>query len=123
MKPRAIAAMVLAYLVPGAGHVYLGRRRRGIAFFAIVVFMFAIGIAIDGSMYVLTGDRGQLLNVFAAFGSMGVGPLYFLARAFGPEGSIRTEMFEYGRTFTLTAGLMNLLLMLDCWDIAMRGKA
>jgi TM2 domain-containing membrane protein YozV len=120
---RAIAAMVLAYLVPGAGHVYLGRRRRGAAFLAIVVLMFGVGIAIDGSMYVLTGDRGQLLNVFAAVGSMGVGPLYFLARAFGPEGSIRTEMFEYGRTFTLTAGLMNLLLVLDCWDIAMRGKA
>lgn len=123
MKTRAIAAMVLAYLVPGAGHVYLGRRRRGAAFFAIVVLMFSVGIAIDGTMYVLAGARGQSLTVFASLGSMGVGPLYFLARAFGPEGSIRTEMFEYGRTFTLTAGLMNLLLVLDCWDIAMRGKA
>lgn len=120
---RAIAAMVLAFLVPGAGHFFLGRRRRAAVFFAIVVGMFGVGIAIDGSMYVLSNSQGQSLSALASLGTMGVGPLYFLGRAFGPEGSIRTEMFEYGRTFTLTAGLMNLLLVLDCWDIAMRGKA
>lgn len=120
---RAIAAMVLAFLVPGAGHYFLGRRRRAAVFFAIVVGMFGVGIAIDGSMYVLSNAQGQSLSALASLGTMGVGPLYFLGRAFGPEGSIRTEMFEYGRTFTLTAGLMNLLLVLDCWDIAMRGKA
>ena len=119
----AFVAMILAYLVPGAGHVYLGRRRRGIAFFAIVTVMFVVGVAIDGSMYVLSEARGGTLPVFASLASMGAGPMYFLGRAFGPEGSIRTEMWEYGRTFTLTAGLMNLLLVLDCWDIAVRGKA
>ena len=29
--------------------------------------------------------------------------------------------YEYGTAFLLTAGLMNLLLVLDAWDIA-RGK-
>ena len=123
MKTRAIAAMALAFLVPGAGHFFLGRRARAAAFFAIVVFLFSIGLAVDGSMYVLGETRGQLLTVVASLGSMGSGLLYLLGRKFGPEGNILTQMFEYGRTFTLTAGLMNLLLVLDCWDIAMRGKA
>ena len=123
MKTRAIAAMVLAYLIPGAGHFFLGRRARALAFFGIVVFMFGLGLAIDGSLYVFSEARGQLLTVIASLGSMGSGPLYFLGRAFGPEGNIGSAMFEYGRTFTLTAGLMNLLLVLDCWDIAVRGKA
>jgi hypothetical protein len=123
MKTRAIAAMALAFLVPGAGHFFLGRRARAVAFFAIVGFLFCVGLAVDGSLYVLGEARGQLLTVVASLGSMGSGLLYLLGRKFGPEGSILTPMYEYGRTFTLTAGLMNLLLVLDCWDIAMRGKA
>lgn len=123
MKTRAIAAMALALLVPGAGHLLLGRNGRALAFFGIIVFMFTVGLAVDGSMYTLNESRGQLLTVIASVGSMGSGLLYFLGSSFGPEGSITSEMFEYGRTFTLTAGMMNLLLVLDCWDIAMRGKA
>jgi TM2 domain-containing membrane protein YozV len=123
MKTRAIVAMALALMIPGAGHFFLGRRARALAFFAIVMVLFVLGLAIDGSMYTLNESRGQLLTVIASVGSMGSGPLYFLGKALGPNGSIEAEMFEYGRTFTLTAGLMNLLLVLDCWDIAVRGKA
>ncbi len=123
MSARAIAAMVLAFLVPGAGHFLLGRRARALAFFAIVVFLFGLGLAIDGSMFTLRESRGDLLLRAASLGSMGSGLLYILGVYYGPPGDITKPMFEYGRTFTLTAGLMNLLLVLDCWDIAMRGKA
>lgn len=123
MRARAIVAMVLGFLVPGAGHFVLGRRGRALAFFAIVVFMFGMGLFVDGSMYTLRESRGELLLRLASIGSMGSGLLYILGVSFGPQGDISQPMFEYGRTFTLTAGLMNLLLVLDCWDIAMRGKA
>lgn len=122
MRARAITAMVLAFLVPGAGHFLLGRRARGLAFFAIVAFMFGLGLAIDGNLFTLRASRGDLLLRAASIGSMGSGLLYILGVYFGPSGDITKQMFEYGRTFTLTAGLMNLLLVLDCWDIAMRGK-
>jgi TM2 domain-containing membrane protein YozV len=118
MSMRALLAMVLAYAIPGAGHFYLGRRARALAFFAIVVFMFGIGLSVDGSLYALSEARGQLLTVLASLGSMGSGALYFVGRATGPHGSITSMTFEYGRTFTLTAGLMNLLLVVDCFDIA-----
>lgn len=118
MKPRALAAMALAFLVPGAGHFFLGRRALALAFFGIVLFMFGVGVAIDGSLYTLRESRGQLLTMLASLGSMGSGALYFLANAIGSHGSTTSMTFEYGRTFTLTAGLMNLLLVLDCWDIA-----
>ena len=119
---RAFAAMALTFLVPGAGHFLLGRRGRALAFFAIVAFMFGVGLFIDGNLFTLRESHGDLLLRFASIGSMGSGLLYFLALWFGPQGDITRPMFEYGRTFTLTAGLMNLLLVLDCWDIAMRGK-
>ena len=117
MSKRSILAMILAYVVPGAGHVYLGYRRRAVAFFTIVLIMFVIGLAIDGNLYTL--DRGQpILRLLASLGSMGAGILYFIAQAMGPHGDVTSITYEYGTTFTLTAGLMNLLLVLDCFDIA-----
>lgn len=121
MSTRAIVAMVLAWVWPGLGHLFLGRRGRALAFCTIVVFMFGLGLAIDGRLYIFGESQGQLITRLASIASMGSGALYFLARGFGPEGDLRSLTFEYGRTFTLTAGLMNLLLMLDCYDIA-RGR-
>ena len=120
MNKRAMIAMVLAYLVPGAGHFYLGYRARAAAFLAIVLLLFSLGLAIDGSLYTLmdTLSSGAILKLLASLGSIGAGLLYFVAAAVGPHGDVRSITFEYGTTFTLTAGLMNLLLVLDCFDIA-----
>jgi len=121
MNARGIVAMILAWLVPGAGHFYLGRRERAGAYFAIIVTLFVLGLSIDGTLYTLAETHGSLLRVLASLGSMGSGALYFIARSMGPHGSVTSATYEYGTTFTLSAALMNLLLVLDCWDIA-RGK-
>lgn len=118
MSKRSLLAMILAYLVPGAGHFYLGYRRRAAVFFAIVLFMFVVGLSIDGNLYTLRESGRALLRILASLGSMGAGLIYFAARAMGPHGDVTSITYEYGTTFTLTAGLMNLLLVLDCFDIA-----
>ena len=117
MKKKTILAVVLAWLVPGAGHFALGYRKRAATFFAIVVLMFVIGLSIDGNLYSLRESGRALLKVLASLGSMGAGLLYFVGRAMGPHGDVTSITYEYGTTFTLTAGLMNLLLMLDCFDL------
>jgi len=121
MSARGIVALIVAWLLPGAGHVLLGRRERGVAYFAIIITLFVLGLSIDGTLYTLAETHGSLLRMLASLGSMGSGALYFIARALGPFGSVTSSTYEYGTTFTLSAGLMNLLLVLDCWDIA-RGK-
>ena len=122
MKSRAFFSMVLALLLPGAGHFYLGRRTLAAAFCAIIVLLFVIGLGIDGALYTLPEAKGSALSLLATIGSMGSGALYFVARGLGSSGSINSATFEYGRMFTLSAGLMNLLLVLDCYDIAMGRK-
>jgi hypothetical protein len=117
MTIRTIASMILAWLVPGAGHFVLGRRGRAAAFFAIVVLLFLIGLAIDGGLYTVATSRGSKLKLLASYASMGSGLLYFIARGMAAPGNVVSATFEYGSTFTLTAGLMNLLLVLDCWDL------
>lgn len=118
MSVRTAAAMLLALAVPGAGHFFLGRRGRALGFLLVVGAMFAIGLAIDGGLYQLRFEGLPLLRLVAALGSMGSGLLYAFAYWMGVEGQLTSQTYEYGRTFILTAGLMNLLLVLDCFDIA-----
>ena len=114
---RPLVAAVLAWAVPGLGHLYLGRRGRAIAFCVIVLISLVTGLALDGNLYQVV--PGQPLSFFATLGSMGMGIPYFLARwVFGLAGDIEGSGYEYGSAFILTAGLMNLLLILDALDIA-----
>ncbi len=67
---------------------------------------------------------GQPLSILATLGAMGMGAPYFLLRwGLGYSGSPEAAGFEYGAVFLLSAGLMNLLLVLDVWDIASGRKA
>ena len=122
MKSRTVTAIILAYLVPGAGHLYLGRRARALTFFAIVVLMFLIGISIDGELYTFSRASGSLLRVLAALGTAGAGALYFICLLAGVHGDITSITYEHGTAFAITAGLMNLLLVLDAFDIAEERK-
>lgn len=118
MNARAALAMALAFVFPGAGHFYLRRRALAAAFSAIIVILFVLGLVIGGDLYSIPNSRGDILKMMASVGSMGSGALYFAALQYGPYGDIRQASYEYGSTFTLTAGLMNLLLVLDCFDRA-----
>lgn len=118
MSRRTITAMVLAYLIPGAGHLYLGKRGRALIFFCIVVLMFVVGLSIDGDLYTLNRSGGALLRLLASLGSMGAGLLYFVGASIGAHGDVTSITYEHGTAFTITAGLMNLLLVLDVFDIS-----
>ena len=117
MTTRAVVSMILAWIVPGAGHLYLGKRGRAVVFFVIVVCMFVIGLSIEGGLYTVATSRGSLLQILASSASMCSGVLYFIARRVGAPGDAVSATFEYGSAFTHTPGLMNLLLVIDCYDI------
>lgn len=123
MSRRSVVAMLLAYLIPGAGHYYLGRRALAAAFFGIIVTLFSVGLWLDAVLYTIANANRQLIGLLAALGSMGSGTLYLFGGMFGPAGDFRSVTFEYGRMYTLTAGLMNLLLVADCYDISIGRKA
>ena len=113
-----ILATVLAWIVPGLGHFYLGRRRTALAFAAIIVVTFVAGISFQGRLYSV--EAGQPLTILATFAVFGSGILNLAARLLSdnPGGAILATTYEYGCAYLLTAGLMNLLLVLDAWDIA-----
>lgn len=113
----AVAAL-LAWIFPGLAHFSMGRRRTGIAFAVIVTVMFLLGLSFEGRLYTI--DRSQPLTILATFAVSGAGLLNIAARFLvdNPGGTILSPTYEYGCAYLLTAGLMNLLLMLEAWDIA-----
>ncbi len=52
IQPLPFLALLLAWLIPGAGHAYIGRVRRGIIIFITIGATFWAGIAMGGVMTV-----------------------------------------------------------------------
>ena len=84
MKGEAVAnrhpavALALAWLLPGLGHLYLGRRRVALLYALIVTVTFLLGLSFEGRLYTI--DRSQPLSILATFAVSGAGILNLAAR-------------------------------------------
>jgi len=128
------ALLAVAWLVPGAGHWILGKKIRAGVFAAVIVAAFVTGVLLDGELG--APEPGNPFSWLATFACLGNGALYFMRMIwingfagllsgipFGLAGGGNPAAagFAYGNTFLYTAGLMNLLTVLDVSDIA-RGE-
>lgn len=110
-----------SWAVPGAGHLWLGRRSKGLIFLIALPLMFAIGLAIHGRLFPF--DMSEPLVGLAALANLGIGLPYFAAAALGYGlGDVRAVTYEYGNAFLIVAGLLNALVVLDAYDVAMGRK-
>jgi hypothetical protein len=117
----AIPVSISAWLVPGLGHLMLGRNRRGAAFFVIVTGMFALGLLLKGELFPL--DRAEPLTFLAGLAEIGVGLPFFAAKLLRlGAGQVTAVTYEYGYTFCIVAGLLNMLIVLDAYDVAVGRK-
>jgi hypothetical protein len=110
-----------AWLIPGAGHLWLGRRQKGIVFLVTLTLMFVFGLWMEGRLF--SFDLTQPLVALAAFADIGVGLPYVIARLAGAgAGRVVAITYEYGNAFLIVAGLMNMLVVLDAFDVAQGRK-
>lgn len=117
----ALRVSLAGWLVPGLGQFLLGRRWRGGLFLLIVCLMFALGLYLEGELFPM--DRSRPLTLLAGLAEMGAGLPYFAARLLGwGAGRVESVTYEYGYTFCIVAGLLNLLIALDAYDIAVGRK-
>jgi len=137
---RTLVAVFVGWLVPGLGHVLVGRVRRGLFFGLLLWASYGFGMAHDARL-ALRDDKQPLLTGLQVVANLGMGPIDPLARLFvygelaysmkgGDDAVQRVETFRarersplsiYGTAYVWTAGLMNLLLLFDVWDIG-RGR-
>jgi len=121
MAVLAVTVVLLGWAVPGLGHLLLRRWGRALAFFLAVTGLAALGIFLRGNIFLPgTGDPFDTLGFLA---DLGAGSLYFLARLVengGPD--VSRAAGDYGTRFFATAGVLNLLCVLDAYEIATRKK-
>ena len=106
-----------AWFLPGAGHLWLGWRQKGIVFLVTLTLMFTFGLWLEGRLFPF--EVSQPLVALAAVADIGVGLPYLIAKAMGVgAGRVVAITYEYGNTFVIAAGLLNMLVVLDAFDIA-----
>ena len=88
---------------------------------AAIPLMFIIGLAIHGRLFPF--ELSEPLVFLAAFADLGIGAVYFAAGALGyGAGDVRAVTYEYCNAFLIVAGLLNLLVVIDAYDIAVGRK-
>jgi hypothetical protein len=106
-----------AWVVPGVGHLWLGRVQQGLIFLIALPSMFAAGLWLEGRLFPF--ELGQPLVALAALADIGIGAPYLVAELMGVgAGRVIAQSFEYGNAFLIVAGLLNMLVVLDVFDVA-----
>ena len=112
---------VLSWLIPGAGHFVAGRRQKGAIFLIALPIMFAMGLWLDGRLPAF--EFADPLVGLAAVANLGMGVPYFIARALHlGRGVVTAASYEYGNTFLIVSGLLNVLVTLDAYDVRVGRK-
>ena len=110
-------ALLAGWLVPGAGHLLLGKWVRAALLMASIVGMFAIGIALQGKVY--SPNTGEPLDMLGFAGDLGSGLLYLVSRMLGwGQAPVLIAVADYGTKFIVVAGLLNLVAAVDAHSLA-----
>lgn len=113
----ALLAALLAWLVPGLGHLLLRRWGRALLFFVAVGGLTVTGYLLRGNVFSRNSDGPFGTVGFLADASTGV--FYYLSHfleAAGPD--VSRAAGDYGTRFIAAAGVVNALAILDAIEIA-----
>lgn len=120
-------AVALAWLIPGGGHFWLKRYgRAGWLAFAITL-MYLFGLMMRGALF-QPGRGPDVLTTLIQYGGfvgdVCAGLLYLLTVWLGyAQPDMPGAVHDYGTKFLVTAGLLNVLAMVDAYEIAVGKKS
>lgn len=120
--PGTVVTALAAWAVPGAGHLLQGQARKAAVFAVTLVGMFAVGLAFGGRLFGFeSGDPLVFLGALAEWASLAP---RMLAALFGwGRGDVVAATYEYGNSFLIASGLLNMLVLLDAIDLASGRRA
>lgn len=127
---RMPVAGLLSWLLPGAGHVFIGERTRGIIIIAAITLTFWTGVAIGGVKHTVDRDKhqwwfiGQICAGGHALTAMAVGAMVEPAEGENPadlEAFNRAE--EVSLVYTAICGMLGILVILDVLVRAEKGPS
>ena len=127
---RVPFAGLLAWILPGLGHLYIGERGRGLIFMITIALTFWGGVAVGGVKNTVNPQTRSLW--FLGQVCAGVHPFAAIAwsrRVEIPPDADKTRYIAYGQmedisiVYTAIAGMLNLLVILDVLVRAERGPS
>ncbi len=118
---KTTAACAAGILVPGLGHALLNKWDRAAVFFGSICFMFIFGLRLQARLF--NPDFSDLFSVLKFAADAGNGLLYWVSwmRGLG-QGAPAAYTYDFGNIFVYVAGLLNMLVVIDAFDIAMGRK-
>jgi len=125
-KQRIALACLAAFILPGLGHVLLGRWGRGVLLCLVILLMFLLGFQMEGHLFRPVGR--EWLTWFFSFLDAGIGLPYLVCWVADwgfevtPDQAAKLT-FEYGNNFLCVAGALNMLAAMDAFDIGIGRKA
>jgi hypothetical protein len=118
-RPSPFLPVLLAWLVPGAGHLKIGRLWPGVFTFAAILPLYVGGMALTGFENVSWERHPVYFWAVHVFGGVLTAAAAFLTRTvqvreFMPDRSV-------GELFTAVACLLNVIALSDVWSRCRRG--
>jgi hypothetical protein len=116
-----LLVLIAGWLIPGAGHLILGKWVRALLLAAAILTMFAVGVALGGKLY--SPNTGEPLDILGFLGDLGAGLPYLIGRFAGlGQSAVLTATADYGTKFAVVSGLLNLVAAVDAHSIAIGRK-
>lgn len=112
-----IIAFFLAWLIPGMGHFYYGRRVKALLFFVSIISLYLVGIVIGGEVSWYDLD---FLVVLGFIVKLFTGIICVLTVILRPFYDNTARFYEIGTAFILMAGALNMLIMIDLYEVIRR---
>jgi hypothetical protein len=118
---KIFAACLFGLLVPGLGHAILRKWDRALVFMGSITAMFIFGLCLNARLF--NPEFSDIFSILKFLADAGSGLLYWLCwlRGLG-TGAPAAYTYDFGNVFIYTAGLLNMLVVVDAFDIALGRK-
>ena len=120
-QSQAILLSIVGWLVPGAGHWYLGKYAKGCIFFFLLNGLFYWGMALHGEIAIpilnVHSAEFNFVNILIFIFGCGNGLMTLLnLMPFAKFGDISLNTYEVGTLFMVVSGSLNVFVVMNAWD-------
>ncbi len=117
----ALVAAAAGWLVPGLGHALLHKWSKAIVYFCAVGILALVGLWMRGNVF--SSNAADAFDMLGFLADIGGGLFYFLAGTINPASAdVSRAAGDYGTRLFATAGVLNLLCVLEVLQIGLGSK-
>jgi hypothetical protein len=121
---KVIIACLVGWLIPGAGHLFIKDKKRGMVIFALLTITFFSVILMHGKIYTPLREGQQsdkIIALLATVAELGNGIYYFATiPTVDVNGDLSSVYYEVGTIYGIISGLLNILVLFNLFDLIVK---